>query len=77
MKFFLPLLLVATASAVPIQVTYTDAANTGFFDPAPRAATGSNPGTTLGQQRRIAFEYAASRWSSQIKGSIPIKVTAG
>ncbi len=78
MKPLLTLLLsVAAVSAVPIQVTYTDAANTGFFDPASRTPAGANPGTTLGQQRRIAFEYAVSRWASQISGTIPIRVRAG
>ena len=66
----------ATASAIPIQVIYGDAANTGFYDPAPRAALPTNPGTTLGEQRRIAFEFALSRWSTQIAGTIPLKVRA-
>lgn len=80
MKALLSSLLVAlaslTASAVSIQITYTDAANTGFYDPTPVSPAGTNPGTTLGQQRRIALEYAASRWSSQISGTIPIQIKA-
>jgi|GEM_PF-3925707 len=77
MKTLLILLFAAaTASAIPIQVIYGDAANTGFYDPAPRTALPTNPGTTLGEQRRIAFEFALSRWSTQIAGTIPLKVRA-
>ncbi len=71
------LFLASSALAVPIQVIYGDAANTGFFDPSPRTPVGGNPGTSLGEQRRIAFEYALSRWSSQIGGSVAIRVSAG
>jgi hypothetical protein len=75
--FLLPLLLAASASAVPIEVTYRDAANTGFFDTTATSPVGSNNGTTLGEQRRIAFEYAASRWAAQIAGNVPVKISAG
>ncbi len=71
------LLLTFTASAVPIQVVYTDAVGTGFFDPGTRTPTATNPGKTLGEKRRIAFEYALSRWSAQITGTVPISVEAG
>ena len=60
----LSLLLAASASAVPIEVTYRDAANTGFFDNTPTSPAGSNNGATLGEQRRIVFDYAASRWAA-------------
>jgi hypothetical protein len=73
----LSLLLAVSASAVPIEVTYRDAANTGFFDNTPTSPAGSNNGATLGEQRRIAFEYAASRWAAQIAGNVPVKISAG
>lgn len=82
MKFFRYLVLPALVGllpclqAVPIEITYTDPAGTGFFDPAPRTPVGGNPGATLGEQRRIAFEFAARRWSDIISGTIPIKVRA-
>lgn len=68
--------IVATAFAVPIEVTYTDAPGTGFFDETACSPVGGNNGNTIGQRRRIAFEYAAKRWSEQISGTIPIKIQA-
>jgi hypothetical protein len=37
-----------------------DDAGEGFNDPTPVAPVGGNSGTTLGEQRRIAFDYAAA-----------------
>ena len=76
-RLFLLPLLAASASAVPIEVTYRDAPNTGFFDNTATSPAGSNNGATLGAQRRIAFEYAASRWAAQIAGNVPVKISAG
>jgi hypothetical protein len=56
------------ASASPLALGATivivngNAAGVGFNDPTPVAPVGGNPGTTLGQQRLNAFEYAASLW---------------
>ncbi|MGF1573885.1 MAG: hypothetical protein ACFCU1_12540 [Sumerlaeia bacterium] len=50
--------------AVPIEVIYSDGPNEGFNDP------------TLGPQRRAAFEYAMSIWSSRLQGNITITVDA-
>ena len=36
-----------------------NAAGVGFNDPTPAAPVGGNTGTTLGEQRLKAFEYAA------------------
>src|SRR5262249_25857317 len=35
----------------------------GFNDPTPAAPVGGNPGTTIGQQRLIAFQFAADIWA--------------
>jgi hypothetical protein len=51
-----------------------DAPNVGLNDPAPRSPIGGNAGTTLGQQRLIALQYAADIWGSQLDSPVPIYV---
>lgn len=48
----------------------------GFNDPTPAAPVGGNTGTTLGEQRLIAFQYAASLWGRRISSPVPIRVRA-
>ena len=50
-----------------IIIVNTDGPNEGFNDPTPAAPVGGNTGTTVGQQRLIAFQYAANIWESKIK----------
>lgn len=64
---------VQAADIIPVAV---DPANTGYFDPTPVAATGGNPGTTKGEQRRIVAQYAASLWGSVLKSEVPIYILA-
>ncbi len=47
-----------------ITIVNNNAPGVGFNDPSPRAPIGGNPGTTLGQQRLNAFEFAANTWGS-------------
>ena len=49
----------------------------GFNDPTPALPVGGNSGTTLGQQRVIAFLHAASLWGAQLDSAVPIRVIAG
>ena len=57
------LLALAAASPVSFAATITlvvaDSATTGFNDPTPATPVGGNTGTTVGEQRLIAFQYAA------------------
>ena len=53
-----------------------NAAGVGFNDPTPAAPVGGNTGTTLGEQRLKAFEYAASLWSQRLKSAVPIRIRA-
>jgi hypothetical protein len=46
----------------------------GFNDPAPAAPVGGNPGTTVGQQRIIAYSRALQLWGSMLKSNVPIVV---
>jgi hypothetical protein len=54
----------------------TDAAGSGFNDPTPATPTGGNPGTTLGAQRKIAFQYAADTWGKLLDSPVPIVIEA-
>jgi hypothetical protein len=62
--------------AANIVIVNTDGPNEGFNDPTPAAPVGGNPGTTIGQQRLVAFQYAASIWGSILNSAVPIYVQA-
>jgi len=49
--------------AAVIRVINNDNLGEGFNDPTPVAPVGGNTGTTLGQQRLIAFQRAANIWA--------------
>jgi hypothetical protein len=59
-----------------LTIVNLDGVNEGFNDPAPRAPVGGNPGTTLGQQRLIAFQFAASIWGCILDSDVEIRVGA-
>jgi hypothetical protein len=62
--------------AATIVIQNSDAAGVGFNDPTPVAPIGGNPGTTLGQQRLNAFQFAANIWGSMLSSSSPITIRA-
>lgn len=72
------------ALIIPIQAHATatliiqndDASGTGFNDPTPAQPTGGNAGTTIGQQRLIAFKYAAVIWGSALNSSVTIRISS-
>src|SRR3954471_19865769 len=71
--------LLGLASAVPADAAQfilvnTDPAGVGFNDPTPAAPIGGNPGTTVGEQRIIAYSRALSLWGSILKSDVPITV---
>jgi len=59
-----------------INIVNINAPGIGFNDPTPVAPIGGNPGTTLGQQRMIAFQYAASIWATLLDSAVPINIEA-
>ena len=67
-----------TSFAGPAQfvIVNLNAPGVGFNDPTPAAPVGGNPGTTLGQQRLIAFERAAQLWSARLDSNVPIRIRA-
>jgi len=77
--FTLTVLMAASQSAfgaATIVILNDDSANTGFNDSTPVSPVGNNTGTTLGQQRLNAFQFAANIWGATIKSNVPITIRA-
>ena len=63
--------------AVTIVIQNNDQPNVGFNDPTPVAPVGGNNGTTLGQQRLNAFQFAATNiWGATLTSGTTITVRA-
>jgi len=69
-------LAAGSAQAATIVINNLNAAGVGFNDTTPAAAVGGNPGTTLGEQRLIAFTYAANIWGANLTSAVPIVINA-
>lgn len=65
--------LAAEAQFVIVNI---NAPGVGFNDPTPAAPVGGNTGTTLGEQRLIAFQHAAAIWSARLDSDVPIRIRA-
>src|SRR3954467_6025382 len=63
-------------AAATIVIQNNDSPNVGFNDPTPAAPVGGNTGTTVGQQRLNAFQFAANVWGATIKSDTTITITA-
>ena len=72
----LTLPLAASAGTGQIFIVNTDGPGEGFNDPTPAAPVGGNPGTTVGQQRLIAFQYAADIWGAVLDTDVDIYIRA-
>ncbi len=59
-----------------IIINNINAAGVGFNDPTPATPVGGNTGTTIGQQRLIAFTYAANIWGATLTSTQPIIINA-
>jgi len=72
-------LLLAGAPAfgsASIVIVNINAPGVGFNDPTPAAPVGGNPGTTIGQQRLNAFQFAANVWGSTLTSPVTIYIQA-
>ncbi len=69
-------LLAQAQAAVVINIVNGNAAGVGFNDTTPAAPVGGNTGTTLGEQRLIAFTYAANIWGNTLTSAVPININA-
>ena len=83
LSFFLCLLAISlgAASSASGQATIViqndvDAAGVGFNDNTPVAPVGGNNGTTLGQQRLNAFQFAANIWGATLNSGPTINIRA-
>jgi hypothetical protein len=77
--FLLACLLAATAAALPARaanfvLNNVDVPGVGFNDPTPAAPVGGNAGTTVGQQRLIAYRKALEIWGKTLKSNATIVV---
>ncbi len=63
-------------AAATIIINNINAPGVGFNDPTPAVPVGGNPGVTLGQQRLIAFTYAANIWGATLTSAVPILINA-
>src|SRR5688572_5026914 len=59
-----------------IVISNGDAPNVGFNDPTPVSPVGGNNGTTLGQQRLNAFQFAANIWGATLTSGPTITIRA-
>jgi len=82
-RSLLPLLLLASLAARPlfaaaniVIVNTIDPPGIGLNDPTVVAPVGGNEGTTLGQQRLIVFQQAASIWGGLLASTVTIRVSA-
>ncbi len=78
-RFLAGAILLAPAAAqagAVLTIVNDDGANEGFNDPAPATPVGGNTGTTLGQQRLIAFQHAADIWGALLDSDVEIRVRA-
>jgi len=64
----------AAHAAANFVIVVNDAPLEGFNDPTPVAPVGGNPGTTLGEQRLIAFQAAADIWGATLTSSVTIEI---
>ncbi len=64
------------AQAVTVSIVNANAPGVGFNDSTPAAPVGGNGGTTLGQQRLIAFTHAANIWGAKLTSAVPIRIRA-
>ncbi|MDQ3205630.1 MAG: serine protease [Pseudomonadota bacterium] len=69
-------LFAGAASAANIVPVNADPAGQGLNDLTPIAPAGGNPGTTIGEQRRIAYQFAADLWGSVLESDSEIRVQA-
>jgi hypothetical protein len=68
--------LTSAFAGANVIVINADGPDEGFNDPSPVAPVGGNSGTTRGQQRLIAFQFAADIWGATLDSNQDIYVVA-
>jgi hypothetical protein len=64
----------APAMAVDLQLRNVDPPGVGFNDPTPAAPVGGNAGTSVGEQRLIAYRKALELWGKTLAGDVTVIV---
>lgn len=64
------------APAATITIANLDGPGEGFNDPTPAVSVGGNTGATIGEQRLIAFQFAADVWGAALPSTVEIKIGA-
>lgn len=67
-------LSVSSVHAVDLQLRNIDPPGVGFNDPTPAAPVGGNAGTTVGEQRLIAYRKALELWGKTLAGDVTVVV---
>jgi hypothetical protein len=63
-------------AAATIVINNLNAPGVGFNETTPATPVGGNTGTTVGQQRLIAFTHAANIWGATLTSPVPIVINA-
>lgn len=63
-------------AAATIVINNLNIPGVGFNETTPAAPVGGNTGTTVGQQRLIAFAHAANIWGATLTSATPIVINA-
>jgi cysteine-rich repeat protein len=71
----LGLLLASAARAATVTIINGDGPGEGFNDPTAAIPVGGNSGTTLGEQRLIAMQFAGDLWGTLVGSDVPITVS--
>ncbi len=66
----------SSAATATIVILNNDQPGVGFNDTTPVSPVGNNSGTTLGQQRLNAFQFAANLWGATLNSSVTITIRA-
>lgn len=66
----------AAAQAATIKIINGDDPGVGFNDTTPTTPVGGNTGLTLGEQRRIVYQFVADFWGKRLNSDVPIQVLA-
>ena len=72
----LALLGVLSSQAATLTIVNSDGPGEGFNDASAVTPVGGNTGTTLGQQRLIAFQAAADIWGAVLESVVEIRIQA-
>lgn len=59
-----------------VVVNFDQGTGAGLDDPTPAAPEGGNPGLSVGEQRRIVYQYAAEMWGAILDSDVPVYVGA-